>query len=227
MLFERLRAELRARHYSPSTEQAYVAWARRLVRYHRRHPREISGAEIKEFLDHLVSGGASASTHQQALCAIVFLFERVLGTSAPWLNELARPRRTRTLPVVLSKAEVRAILANMSGLSKLMASLLYGSGLRLLECARLRVKERSPKNPPAPRDCGPGNGYSPRPASTAIASLASGAATICTRRCSNARFTQQSSRLNSRSRRPATAFDTASRRTCWRPATTSAPSKSS
>jgi integron integrase len=141
MLFERLGAELRARHYSPSTERAYVAWARRLVRYHRRHPREISAAEIKEFLDHLVAGGASASTHQQALCAIVFLFERVLGTSAPWLNELARPRRTRTLPVVLSKAEVRAILANMSGLSKLMASLLYGSGLRLLECARLRVKD--------------------------------------------------------------------------------------
>jgi site-specific recombinase XerD len=107
MLFERLRAELRARHYSPSTEQSYVAWARRLVKYHRRHPRVLGEAEIKQFLDHLVSRGASASTHQQALCAIVFLYERVLRASAPWINGLARPRRPRSLPVGLSKAEVR------------------------------------------------------------------------------------------------------------------------
>ncbi|HEY5375148.1 MAG TPA: integron integrase [Polyangiaceae bacterium] len=141
MLFERLRAELRSRHYSPSTERAYVAWARRLIKHHRRHPREIGELEIKQFLDHLVSRGASASTHQQALCAIVFLYERVLGAPAPWIEGLARPRRPRSLPVVLSKAEVRAVLANMTGVPKLMAGILYGSGLRLLECARLRVKD--------------------------------------------------------------------------------------
>jgi integron integrase len=141
MLFERLRAELRARHYSPSTEQSYVAWVRRLVKHHRRHPRELGEAEIKQFLDHLVSRGASASTHQQALCAILFLYERVLGAPAPWIEGLARPRRVRTLPVVLSKAEVRAVLACMTGVPKLMAAILYGAGLRLLECARLRVKD--------------------------------------------------------------------------------------
>jgi integron integrase len=140
-LFERIRAELRIRHYSPATEKAYLAWARRLVRFHRRHPRELSLEEIKRFLDALVAEGASASSHQQALCAIRFLYRCVLGEAAPWIDGLVRPRRQRSLPVVLTKAEARAILGNMSGTPKLMAGLLYGSGLRLLECCRLRVKD--------------------------------------------------------------------------------------
>ncbi len=140
-LFERIRAELRLRQYSPATEKAYVAWTRRLLRFHGRHPRELGATEIKQFLDQLVAEGASASSHQQALCALRFLYKNVLGDAAPWIDGLVRPRRQRTLPVVLSKAEARAILRCMTGTPKLMAALLYGAGLRLLECARLRVKD--------------------------------------------------------------------------------------
>ncbi len=141
LLFQRVRAELRVRHYSPRTERAYVSWVKRLVRFHRRHPRDLREDEIKGFLEDLVLRGASASTHQQALCAIAFLYQRVLGVPMPWLADLARPRRERSLPVVLTKQEVFAVLARMNGAPKLMAALLYGSGLRLLECATLRVKD--------------------------------------------------------------------------------------
>jgi len=133
--------ELRARHYSPRTEKAYVAWARRLVRFHKRHPRELATNEIKAFLDHLLVNGASAATHLQAICAVRFLFKCVLNEPAPWIDDLVRPRQQRPLPVVLSKPEVQTILQRMNGTPKLMAGLLYGSGLRLLECARLRVKD--------------------------------------------------------------------------------------
>lgn len=136
-----MRAELRARHYSPSTEKAYVGWARRLIHFHKRHPRELAADESKQFLDHLLSKGASASSHLQALCAVRFLYRCVLNEPAPWIDELVRPRNQRTLPVVLSKEEVRAVLERMEGTPRLMAGLLYGSGLRLLECARLRVKD--------------------------------------------------------------------------------------
>ena len=136
-----MRAELRLRHYSPSTERAYVGWVKRLVRFHERHPRELSADDIKRFLEALAAEGASASTHQQALCAVVFLYQRVLALNVLRLTELARPRRERPLPVVLSKQEVKAILACMSGVTKLMAGLLYGASLRLLECAHLRVKD--------------------------------------------------------------------------------------
>ena len=136
-----MRAECRSRHYSPSTEKSYIAWARRLIRFHRRHPRTLSAIEIKQFLDHLLQNGTSASSHLQALCAVRFLYKCVLNEPAPWLDGLVRPRSQRALPVVLSKEEVRAILDRMRGTPKLMAALLYGSGLRLLECARLRVKD--------------------------------------------------------------------------------------
>jgi len=136
-----MRQELRLRHYSPSTEKAYVAWARRLVAFHKRHPRELAGDEIKQFLDQLLLNGASASAHLQALCAVRFLYKTVLGQTAPWIDGLTRPRNERPLPVVLTKEEVHAVLGRMSGTPKLMAGLLYGAGLRLLECARLRVKD--------------------------------------------------------------------------------------
>ena len=140
-LFERIRVELRARHYSPRTEKAYVAWSRRLIRFHRRHPRELAANDVKAFLDHVLATGASVSSHLQAICALRFLYKCVLREPALWPEELARPRKQRSLPVVLSKSEVRAILDRMNGVPKLMASLLYGSGLRLLECAQLRVKD--------------------------------------------------------------------------------------
>ena len=141
-LFERLRAELRARHYSPRTERAYSAWCRRFVDFHgRRSPRELGSPEVAAFLDSLLRGGVSASTHQQALCALVFLYQAVLKLDPPWVADLARPRRPQRLPVVLTRDEARAVLGEMRGVTKLMASLLYGSGLRLLECASLRVKD--------------------------------------------------------------------------------------
>ena len=136
-----MRTELRLRHYSPSTEQSYIAWARRLVRFHGLHPRLLGESHLRAFFDELIKGGASPSSHQQALCALSFLYERVLHTPMPWITDLKRPKHHRPLPVVLSKGEVHAVLGYMSGVPKLVASLLYGAGLRLLECASLRVKD--------------------------------------------------------------------------------------
>ena len=140
-LFARMRAELRLRHYSPKTEQAYLAWVKRLVRAHGLHPRLLGEPHLRAFFDELLKGGASPSSHQQALCAFSFLYQRVLRMPMPWLIDLPRPARHRPLPTVLSKGEVHAVLGHMSGVPKLIASLLYGAGLRLLECARLRVKD--------------------------------------------------------------------------------------
>jgi integron integrase len=136
-----MRAELRLRHYSPSTEQAYVAWARRLTRFHGLHPRLLSEPHLRAFFDALLKGGARPSSHQQALCAFAFLYKRVLNIPFPWVRNLARPKRHRSLPVVLSKEEVRAVLEQLTGVPKLVACLLYGTGMRLLECVRLRVKD--------------------------------------------------------------------------------------
>ena len=136
-----MRAELRLRHYSPSTEQSYISWARRLVRYHGLHPRVLGEQQLRAFFDAMLKEGASPSSHQQALCALSFLYQRVLQIPLPWITDLERPKRHRPLPVVLTKDEVHAVLAQMSGVPKLVACLLYGLGLRLLECARLRVKD--------------------------------------------------------------------------------------
>ncbi|HWZ93499.1 MAG TPA: integron integrase [Polyangiaceae bacterium] len=141
-LLERLRRELRLRHYSPRTERAYVTWTRRFATFHQRHPQELGAKAVEQFLNSLVSErGLSASSHQQALCALVFLYTSVLNVPAPWVEKLARPKRSQHLPVVLTREEARTVLARMQGPTQLMASLLYGSGLRLLECARLRVKD--------------------------------------------------------------------------------------
>ena len=141
-LFERFRMEIRARHYSIRTERGYVAWSRRFIRFHQgRHPRELGSAELGAFLDDLRKRNCSASTHQQALCALSFLYRQVLKQPAPWLEALVRPRLPERLPVVLSRREISMILQRMTGVTKLMASLLYGSGLRLLECAHLRIKD--------------------------------------------------------------------------------------
>lgn len=143
-LIDRVREEIRLRHYSGETEQAYVGWIRRFVVFHgRRHPRDLGAAEVSSFLSSLANRGVSASTQNQALSAVMFLYERVLGVRLPWMADVVRARRPARLPVVLSRQEVAALLTRLSGPPWLMASLLYGAGLRLLECAELRVKDVS------------------------------------------------------------------------------------
>lgn len=141
--FARLTDELRARRYSRRTEKAYVSWARRFVEFHHhRHPRALGPDEVAAFLNWLAADQkVSAATHTQALCALLFLYRHGLGIDVPWLEQLARPKRSAHLPTVLTRDEIGAVLAQMHGTPRLMASLLYGSGLRLMECARLRIKD--------------------------------------------------------------------------------------
>jgi integron integrase len=130
------------RQYSPRTEDAYVQWIRRFIRFHRlRHPTEMGAAEIGEFLSDLaVRGKVSASTQNQALCALIFLY-RLLGKEVGILDEVVRAKRPRRLPVVLTEEEVDRLLGCMDGLTRLIGQLLYGSGMRLLECLGMRVKD--------------------------------------------------------------------------------------
>jgi integron integrase len=142
-LLENVRAALRVRHYSVRTERAYVGWIRRYVLFHgKRHPAAMGAPEVSRFLSWLaVEGKVGASTQNQALGALLFLYREALGVELSWLDDLVRAKRPRRLPVVLSREEVRSVLAAMHGAPQLMACLLYGGGLRLLECARLRVKD--------------------------------------------------------------------------------------
>jgi integron integrase len=141
-LLDRVREATRLRHYSERTEQAYVAWIRRFIVFHgKRHPRELGEAEVTAFLSSLASAGSSASTQNQALSAILFLYGAVLGQRLGWMNGIVRARRPVRLPVVLSRDEVTSLLSHLRGVVWLMAALLYGAGLRLLECAELRVKD--------------------------------------------------------------------------------------
>ncbi|MGB6310560.1 MAG: integron integrase [Steroidobacteraceae bacterium] len=142
-LFEVARERIRTRHLALRTEQAYLHWMRRYVKFHgRKHPRDMGPAQVEAFLTHLaVEGRVSASTQNQALQALLFLYRQVLGVELPWLENVTRASRPRRLPVVLSVAEVRSVLAHLEGTSWLIASFLYGSGLRLMEAHRLRVKD--------------------------------------------------------------------------------------
>lgn len=142
-LIDRVRARLRMKHMSRRTEQAYVHWMRRFFRYHDgRHPRDLGADEVTAFLSSLaVEGKVSASTQNQALAALLFLYKQVLGLDMPWFNDLVRAKRPRRLPEVLTRHEVGALLETMEGTPRLMASVMYGGGLRLLECCRLRVKD--------------------------------------------------------------------------------------
>jgi len=138
-----MRREIRARHYSIRTEQAYLDWARRYIRFHeRRHPQELGPEHVAAFLSHLASDRqVAASTQNQAKSALLFLYGEVLQVDLPWLDEVVNARRPRKLPVVLTPSEVRALLFEMKGTHGLVASLLYGTGMRLLEGLRLRVKD--------------------------------------------------------------------------------------
>ncbi len=143
MNMARVREAIRARHYSHSTEDAYLAWVRRFIRFNEnRHPAEMAEPEVNQFLTHLaVHDRVAASTQNQALAALLFLYDKVLNRSLGQIEGVVRARRPRRLPVVLSREEVRAVLGGLDGTPRLVCALLYGSGLRLLECLRLRIKD--------------------------------------------------------------------------------------
>jgi len=142
-LLGQLRSQIRVRHYSLRTEETYVHWTRRYLRFHgHRHPRELGPDEMKAFLSALADGrGVAASTQNQALSALLFLYKEVLGMELPWLDGIKKAKRPRRLPVVLTREETHALLARMDGTRALMARLLYGTGMRLTECLQLRVKD--------------------------------------------------------------------------------------
>ena len=142
-LMEMVRRRARERRYSPRTEQAYVFWIRRFILHHgRRHPRELGPDGVRAFLSHLATAvKVSASTQNQALAALCFLYEAVLGTPLERVEGIAPAHRSRHVPVVLSQREVRALLAELPSPLRLCASLMYGGGLRVSECLALRVKD--------------------------------------------------------------------------------------
>ena len=142
-LLDRVRAALRARHCSRRTEKAYVHWIKRYIFFHgKRHPAEMGAAEVTAFLTALaVRDRVAASTQNQALNALLFLYREILGVELPWLDGLVRAKRPQHLPTVLTREEVRTVLEQLDRAPRLMALLLYGAGLRLLECCRLRIKD--------------------------------------------------------------------------------------
>ncbi len=142
-LLDQVRARLRLKHYSLRTEAAYIGWIRRFILFHqKRHPKDMGKREVEAFLSHLASAAkVSASTQNQALAACLFLYREVLAIDLPWLSDVTRAKVSQHVPCVLSATEVRDLLAHMDGRTWLMASLLYGTGVRLMECLRLRVKD--------------------------------------------------------------------------------------
>jgi len=142
-LLEQYRERLRVKHYSLRTEDAYLHWTRRFICFHgKRHPREMGGPEVEAFLSHLaIEGRVAASTQNQALAALLFLYREVLEKELPWMEGMARAKRPARVPVVLTQTEVRALLGHLDGTRWLATSLLYATGMRLLEGLRLRVKD--------------------------------------------------------------------------------------
>jgi integron integrase len=142
-LIPRLREALRMRQYSLKTEKVYVHWVRRFIFFHNvRHPKDMGAPEVTAFLSHLaLQRNVAASTQNQALCALLFLYKVVLEVDLPWLDGIVRAKRPKHLPTVLTRHEVQAVLEHLSATRWLMVSLLYGAGLRLNECLSLRVKD--------------------------------------------------------------------------------------
>ena len=142
-LLDQIRARCRLRHYSIRTERAYVGWARRFILANgRRHPRDMGVVEVEAFLSTLATrDDVAASTQNQALSALLFLYREVLGIELPWMESVVRAKRPQKVPVVLSHDEVARLLAVLDGQPWLMAALLYGAGIRLMECVRLRVQD--------------------------------------------------------------------------------------
>jgi len=141
-LMDRVPSEIRVRHYSIRTEEAYTSWIRRYIEYHRRHPRDLDGNDLNRFLTHLaVEGRVAVSTQRQALSAILFLYRHVLKIEIDWLDDVVRARQPRRMPNVLSRDEVAAVLSHLRGTTQLVVLLLYGTGMRILESLRLRVQD--------------------------------------------------------------------------------------
>jgi integron integrase len=142
-LLDQVRDTIRLKHYSIRTEQSYLGWARRFILFHnKRHPRDMGAVEVTAFLTDLaVRGNVAAATQNQALNAILFLYREVLKIDLPWMDGIQRAKKPARLPVVFTRAEVKRLLAQLDGTLWLMASLIYGSGMRLMECVRLRVKD--------------------------------------------------------------------------------------
>ena len=142
-LLDQVVARLRVKHYSLRTEKTYVDWIKRYIWFHgKRHPQEMGASDVEAFLSHLaVERAVSASTQNQAKSAILFLYKQVLQIELPWLDNVTQAKTPKRLPVVMTRDEVQAVLARMDGSVWLVSSLLYGSGLRILECLRLRVKD--------------------------------------------------------------------------------------
>jgi len=142
-LLDIVRTELRTRHYSIRTEKAYLGWIKRFILFHnKQHPSNLGTSEIRSFINYLaIKKKVSASTQNQALQSILFLYKQILKTEVGWIEEIKRVERIRHIPVVFSRKEAKIILSNMKGVTRLIASLLYGSGLRLNECLRLRIKD--------------------------------------------------------------------------------------
>lgn len=142
-LLDQVRDVIRKRHYSIRTEQAYVDWARRYILFHKKHhPKDMGEKEIAQFISHLATDRkVAASTQNQALNAIVFLYKRVLNIELGDFGHMERAKKPEKLPTVMARKEVNQVLSSMSGINQLMAKLLYGCGLRLMECVRMRVKD--------------------------------------------------------------------------------------
>src|SRR5437879_2701591 len=142
-LLDQTRDVLRLKQYSLRTERSYCDWIERFIRFHYlRHPGEMGASEITEFLTHLARvGNVAAATQNQALSAILFLYQRVLKQDVSWIDDVERAKKPKRIPVVLTHDEVHKVFAHLRGTPRLMAGLLYGSGLRLMECVRLRVKD--------------------------------------------------------------------------------------
>lgn len=142
-LLDRVRAAIRVRHYSLRTEDAYIQWIKRYIFFHnKRHPDEMGEKEITAFLTHLaVDRNVAASTQNQALAAILFLYKIVLEKELEWLDDIVRAKKPKHLPIVLSRNEVRMLFTQLTGTNRLVAELLYGTGMRIMECLRLRVQD--------------------------------------------------------------------------------------
>jgi integron integrase len=142
-LLEQVREAIRTRHYSLRTEDTYLSWIKRFIVFHgKRHPRDMGLQEVQQFLSHLaVAGHVAASTQSQALSAILFLYQQVLKQDIGWLHDIVRAKQPQRLPVVFTQDEVAKVLRQLSGVTWIMGTFLYGAGLRLLECLRLRVKD--------------------------------------------------------------------------------------
>ena len=228
-LLDQVRSRIRVKHYSIRTEEAYVDWIRRYIRFHRnRHPVDLSATDVEEFLTRLATDrGVAASTQNQAKSALIFLYRELLAIELPWLDGIVRAKTPSRLPVVLTRAETAALLVALCGTHRLVGELLYGTGMRILEALRLRVKdvdfvrrEIVIRNLKGAKDRV--TMLSDRDGRWIREPISSGATTSATNH-SSARCARRCARRESPSPRRRIRFDIRSLRICSRPGATSAP----